>query len=158
MATSLMRGIKNAIRTRMLAVVPGLVAATIHPRRRNFGGLNEAAFEALFCDTTTGKLNGWEIEHESGSSAWGSTNHSWEREDTIVIQGYYGVDDANDSEAAFSVLVEGVIEALHRDRTIGGTVHNHRMPQVRQYGAAMFGGRLCHYAEIAITVVWFHQI
>lgn len=160
MANSLMRGIKAAIKARMVAVVPGLVAATIHPRRRNFGGLNEAAFEALFCDTTTGKLNGWEIEHESGSSTWLATNHSWDRRDTIVLQGYYGVDDANDSENAFSMLVEGVIEALNRDQALGGAVgvRTHGTAQVRQYGAAMFGGRLCHYAEIAISIAWANQI
>ena len=157
---SLMRGIKAAIKARLVAVVAGLSAGTIHVRRRNFGGLNEAGFEALFCVASTGKLNGWEIEHESGTSTWLATNRAWDRRDTIVLQGYYGVDDANDSENAFSMLVEGVIEALNRDQALGGSVgvRTHGTAQVRQYGAAMFGGRLCHYAEIAITVAWANQV
>lgn len=170
MATSLMRTIKEAIKTR-LGTVAGLSSTTIHPRQRNFGGQNESYFETLFATTSPAKINGWEIEHESGTSKWLATNNAWDRQDVIVLRGYYGVDDAGDSEAAFSLIVEGVIEALNADQTLGaaGTsgvgpgasgacVRTHGTAQVRSYGAATLGGKLVHYAEIALTITWANQI
>ena len=168
---SLMRAIKAAIKTR-LATLTSLDADTIHPRRRNFGGQNEAYFEGLF---TTGvgdaaRVNGWEIEHESGTSAWLATNKAWDRRDVIVLRGYYGWDDEHDSEGTFSQIVEDVIEVLNADQTIGTStltaadaaqiarVRTHGTAQVRSYGPGTLGSKLVHYAEIALTIAWANQI
>lgn len=159
MATSMMRDIKTAIKAK-LATVTGLDATTIHTRIRNFAGQNEAYFAGLFVVTSTSKLNGWEIEHESGTSAWLATNNAWDRRDTILLRGYYGVDDVNDSEASFSLLVEGVMEALNADQALGGAVgvRTHGTVQVRSYGHVMLGGKLAHFAELALVVTWAVQI
>lgn len=157
--TSLMRAIKNAIKAK-LGTVPGLFASTIHARTRNFAGQNESYFEALFAAGSPPRLNGWEIEHESGSSSWIATNDAWDRRDVIAIRGYYGVDDANDSEASFSLLVEGVIDVLNADQSLGGAVgvRTHGTAQVRSYGHAMLGGKLVHFCELALTVTWANQL
>lgn len=159
MPDSNMRRIKTAIKT-ILGTIAGLNATTIHPRQRNFGGGNEASFRALFAVAATSKINGWEIEHESGTSTWIATNKVWDRRDVVVLRGYYGFDDAGDSEGVFSLLVDQVIEALNRDQSLGGNVgvRTHGTPQIRQYGVAALGGHLCHYAELALTVAWANEV
>lgn len=158
---SLMNQIKAAVKAKLVANVASLSAATIHTRFRNFAGENDAHFASLFVANVAGsgaKLNGWQIEHEAGASEWAATNHAWTRRDVIVLHGYYGLDDANDSESVFSQIVEDVIEALNADQTIGGVVTTHGTPQIRQYGHAMLGGKLAHYVELALSVVWTCEI
>lgn len=150
--------IKSGIKARMV-IASGIDPATVHTRRRNFGGQNDDYFNDLFVTSDSGsaKLNGWEIEHESGTSEWLATNKTWDRRDTFVIHGYYGVDDENNSEAVFSELVERVILEINSDQTLGATTRTHGTVQFRKYGFAMLGGKLCHHAELALTAVWAQE-
>lgn len=147
--------IKGALAAK-LATVSGLAAATIHTRVRNYGGGNEASFAALF--VAGGRVNGWEIEQESGATEWAALDAATDHRDLIVLRGYYGLADAADSAAAFRAIVEGVFDALHRDATLGGTATAHGAVQLRRYGFGTLGGTLCHYAEITLEVLWTRRL
>jgi hypothetical protein len=63
-----------------------------------------------------------------------------------------GVDDAAQSEKTFNALVEAAAAAFRSDRTLGGTALGHDFIQVDALDTRSFGGVLCHYAELSLTV------
>lgn len=70
------------------------------------------------------------------------------------IRGYCGVDDANSSETAFFTLAELVADTLTENRqTIANlsNTFNCSYPAL-SFDTQMFGGVLCHFAEISLQV------
>jgi len=154
-ASAYMASIKAAVKA-LMGTVSGLDADTIHARIRDFGGLDDAEFQERFA--TGGVINGWEIEQESGESAWIALDKAWEHRDSLMLRGYYSHSDEGNSEATFRALVHRVVQAINGDHHLQGTVLTHGLCQLRRYAATMLGGRLVHYAEIGLPIRWCERV
>jgi hypothetical protein len=108
---------------------------------------------------SNGKMNCWFVTRESKDLEDMNQNQSMsDQYDMIVVHGFYGVDDANDTEQTMDTLTEAVLVAINADRRppskLNGKVVTARPPKLRLQDYRNFGPRqvLCHHAEISITV------
>lgn len=146
--TSQASAIKAAIKTILLSA--GTTSSTTHARRRKPIGQSTATQQSLF--EVGGVVDCWEIEEETLGSTWAGVNVAWHHTpDTYVIRSWRQWDDANNSIDSHRATVEGVIDALNADITLGGTVNRHDTVQVRRHGELeMKAGRLCSVVELVI--------
>lgn len=72
----------------------------------------------------------------------------------VLATGIMGVNDAQSSERTFSALCETVTRTLsHCDLALSGVVSQEAEPAAwRLAEHRLFGGTLCHYAEITLPV------
>lgn len=145
--------IKNETKAVMDAVA-GI--GVVHARMRFLRDLKDQ--EQLLKD---GKLNAWFISREGSRLQDENINQSYTTETVgLVIHGFYGVNDADDSETAFDALVDAVMLALNAARRaatkLNATVRTAEPPQLRLTDFRMFGINqvLCHHAEISMQAVW----
>jgi hypothetical protein len=130
-----------------LSAVPNV--GFVHPYKR--AANSEAKFKELFVKDKA--ILGWMFSRES-TSAQDTGVHFCEEEHTLLLRGYMGVQDADDSEETFQQLIETVRYAFMADRTLGAKVQWSRPMQVRTVMMAMFGTPqyLCHYTELLLPV------
>jgi hypothetical protein len=149
-----------------LATVPDI--GRIHQQRRIMR--DEKGVKAvLFNPTTTvggraGWINGWMVSPAGanttvtvrnpghagiGISGGGNnlTTFQWQ------IEGYFGIDDANDTEQVFSDLAWSVANRLNGYGALGITGITMQLPaDVEQFGYAFVAGwALLHYARIGVA-------
>ncbi|WP_298434577.1 hypothetical protein [Geobacter sp.] len=135
----------------ILAAVPGV--GTVHDYERQSADWSN--FIGLFKDPGTGKILGWEItrraaaEHQAGV---------YLRHHQFVLKGYMGLQDAAGSSKVFQALCEEVC-AMFRNAPAGagweyrnGDEPDRAPAQIEIINDRMFGGVLCHCAEIALSV------
>ncbi len=112
-------------------------------------------FINLFKSENHGQIRGWEItraaapEHQAGA---------FFRHHKFVIRGYMAIKDSDATDKTFQELVEEVC-AKFRTAADGtawfygdGDQSGDAPAQVETIEARTFGGVLCHYAEIKLTV------
>ncbi len=85
-----------------------------------------------------------------------------QQDDTLVIEGFYGVKDADDTEEAFDLIVDAVLQAINLDRRsaagggtkLNGLVQTAETPALRKMDFHMYGPSqvLCHHVEIVMKV------
>lgn len=117
------------------------------------------AFTALYLSATHGQIRGWYIRQLSRSERSPDVG----RHAVIArwrLGGYMALDDSAQSEKTFDDLVEDVIDAFRADDTLGGTVDTCVVGdiaglQLEQSGPVMFGGVLCHGAQLGLQTRWF---
>jgi len=148
------KDIKARLQNRVQAADP---QAKVHTYMRNLTG----EIDQNLLVGTDGKLHVWFIRRESSILADLVINEGFvEQKDTFLMEGFYAVNDAADSEEAFEALVDVVLQTVDADRRAGagtklnGTVQTAGAPALRKMDFAMFGQTqaLCHHAEIVITV------
>jgi hypothetical protein len=133
----------------MLAEVDG-VGSKVHASIR--WGASEAAFKELFVDSGTGKVLGWTITRE----ATGATDLVGATIDkhTLVIRGYMGLKDEENTEKTFQDLIEAIRDAFNSNRRLRvdgvSNVSSSNRIAVRTVGHREFGGYLVHYAELVL--------
>jgi hypothetical protein len=101
------------------------------------------------------QIRGWEIGRRSYAEkkvviGVGSSSH--EGTHVFIIRGYLGVNDASATEKTFNALIEAVAAAFRTNKTLNGTAKDHDYIQAEVIDARMFGGVLCHYSELSLTV------
>lgn len=76
------------------------------------------------------------------------------RDHRFVLRGYLGLNDANESEKAAAALAEAVCDALDSEEALhdGSIYYETSLASVPRFETRLFGGVLCHYIEIAVTV------
>jgi len=110
-----------------------------------------------------GKFHFWQMYRESSDLTDLVVNQEFtEQEDTLVIEGFYGVKDADDSDETFDGIIDAVLQAINNDRRAGpngtklnGTVQTAGAPARRSSSRYVMVGPnqvLCHHAEIVIKV------
>lgn len=112
------------------------------------------AYLTLF--TTGGVVNGWTITRESTtpiSDGGDAVSHTFFRAYTMVIRGYYSLDDSAETEITFQNLIETICDTFDADPTISGTVKEAEPMEVRTVGHRVFGNVLVHYCELALVFV-----
>ena len=71
---------------------------------------------------------------------------------TYKIRGYQGLDSDTSTEKTFLIVVEAVMDALDGG-IVSGAVFNAELAQLTSYTASVFGGVLCHHAQITQVVM-----
>jgi len=104
---------------------------------------------------TVEQIRGWEISRRSVGEKqaiikMGSQAH--EDDHTYVIRGYMGVNDASATEKTFNALIESVRTAFRDNKNLNGTCERQGRIQASIIEFRLFGGVLCHYAELTLTV------
>ena len=111
-----------------------------------------------FFKTTIGgvdQVRGWEIGRRSATEkkiVIGIGAASQEKTHVFVIRGFLGVNDASATEKTFNALIEAIAKAFRTNKTLNGTATNHDYIQAEVIDTRMFGGVLCHHAELTLTV------
>ncbi len=96
-----------------------------------------------------GMINGWCIERKSTRNEWLTSDQNlWTH--SMIIRGYFGVNDGNRSGRAFSAMVDDVVNKFDGEKDLRGHVEEHQPAQVRTVDHRMFGGVLVHYCEIEL--------
>lgn len=134
----------------MLSSVPG--TGKIHDYER-FNAADWNKFIELFKDEPSSKVYGWEITRE-GVKVEKATGGHKKVTHAIVLKGYYGLQDAAATEKIFNAVIDLILQKFI-DNKIPGT-QGHSLPKVGPIQARMYGGVLCHYAEIRMVVaeIW----
>ena len=105
--------------------------------------------------STTGIILGWEVSYHGWEppepGAFGDLPEGF-RSHLFMVQGYMGLDDSEESEKTFAALVETIANALDDDTTLHGSTYYHCSMAAAPIEHRVFGGVLCHYAAIGITV------
>jgi len=150
-----LKDIKARIQERMKATDAG---SNVYTYRRN---LSAETDQALLVGPD-GRMHFWFIYREMTVLTDDVINQNFtDQVDTLVIEGYYGVKDADDSEEAFDLIVDQVLQAINNDRRaapggtkLNGTVQTAETPELRKMDLHMYGPSqvLCHHAEIAMKV------
>lgn len=140
-----------AIRTRLQATLEAIVPpiGQVHTYHRY--SADQAALRALYQDPLTQALKAWTISRESRVGQRQPPSHAL-RFPVYVLRGYRILNDAEASEILFSAEVDAVLDAIAEDLLLGGLVDHLEEPQLRVQDHRMFGGALCHYAEVAVKL------
>jgi len=100
-------------------------------------------------------IRGWTISCEAipaqGFVATGSRDTGNEYDYEYHIRGYQGFDYEADTENTFLLIALAIMAALNGG-IVGGTVFNADLAQLTSYTPRVFGGVLCHVAEITQIV------
>jgi len=149
------------IKARIAAQMKTVAGVTnVFTYRRNL--TDEAAMEQLV--SADGHFHFWQVFREMSVLADDSINQNLtDQVDTLVIEGFYGVKDANDSEEAFDAIIDGILQAINNDRRpanaggtkLGGFVQTAQPPALRgPFNFVMVGANqvLCHHAEVLLKL------
>src|SRR6266446_4036738 len=115
-----LKDIKARIQSRMQATD---AVSNVYTYRRN---LNAEADQAALIGPD-GRMHFWFIFREMTALTDDAVNQDFtDQVDTLVIEGFYGVKDADDTEEAFDLIVDSVLQAINNDRRAspGGTKLN----------------------------------
>lgn len=111
-------------------------------------------FINLFKTTISGtdQIRGWEISRRACPESL-QTLGEVDRPQNYIIRGYMGLNDAAATEKTFNTLIEAIAAALRSNLTLNHVANlGHDYLQVERIEARMFGGVLCHYAELGLIV------
>lgn len=146
--------IREAIRVK-LAGLSGI--GKVHDYERF--AADETAFQALYYDTASGRIKGWNFYREATPES-DLNNGEVRRIHAWRITGVMGLDDADATGKLFDDLVDLIATAFRTDRTLGGLVLDVKDLD-QEYGASgiqveaiepvMFAGVLCHRAKLKLV-------
>lgn len=99
-------------------------------------------------------IRGWCITCEGVTpverETYGGNTSNYARNYPYKIRGYFGVDDSAASEKTAFAIAELVVDAL-TDHISSAALDN--IPSLDIFEPRVFGGVLCHFAEISMTVL-----
>jgi hypothetical protein len=81
-----------------------------------------------------------------------------ERTHEVRLRGFHGLSDVAASELTFQAIVDGILDAIDGDKTLGKTVQESGPARVETIENRMFGKVLCHYAEIIVPVLEYATV
>ncbi|GAJ02770.1 unnamed protein product [marine sediment metagenome] len=100
---------------------------------------------------SNGLIKGWEITRRSTPETQFTLNSNL-RTHTMVVRGYYSVDDSAATEKVFQDIIEAIAAAFKANPTLNGQAFSSDPLQVDSVGLAMFGSVLCHICELRLLV------
>jgi hypothetical protein len=151
-----LKDIKARIQSQVKLADPG---GNVYTFRRY---LTAEADQAAFIGPD-GRFHFWHIYREMTALTDMVVNQGFvQQDDTLVIEGFYGVKDADDSEEAFDLIVDAVLQGVNLDRRptvaggtkLAGTVQTAGTPALRKMDFHLYGASaaLCHHVEIVMKV------
>ncbi len=137
---------ESAIRTQIYTILSGVTnIGKVYDYERWI--IDWGTFINLFKDSE-GKILGWDI----GRKAPITEDETSIKKHTYSIKGYMGLKDADGTEKDFNELIESVASAFRSNKMLNGSALGHDFIQVEILDVRMFGGVLCHFAELTLTV------
>lgn len=140
------RDVVEEIQTRLGGVTN---VGTIHQYRR--WTRNEDEFRTRFKDGENSRLAGWEITRIGVAD-----NQDSNVTNTVVhlfqLRGYLALSDTEESELTFQQIIDDIGAQFRPQDSLSDTCELTRPVQVIRIDHLMFGGVLCHYAELNIEV------
>ena len=110
-----------------------------------------ASYKELFAKNQ--KINTWEIQRvHTESDPFGGSGGREDRMHNFVVRGFYAVSDDLASEKTFHELADLIIDAFRNKPDLDGVANILNFPITADFTDTMFGGVLCHVAEINISV------
>ena len=106
-------------------------------------------FLALFKDAG-GKVNGFCITRDKAAEKTATASHN-ERIHRLRLRFYRGLNDADASELVFQQYIDATCAAFRSKRTLNGAASDTTPVQAEVIDVRMFGGVLCHFAELVFT-------
>lgn len=103
-----------------------------------------------------GKIRGWEFTRRQRTGRQGTLGAGFretERRHVYKIHGYLGLQDLLASEKTFQALIDAICAAFADTPRLGGAHNSHEFIQVNVIEPRMFGGVLCHFCEMSLTVI-----
>ena len=111
-----------------------------------------------------GRLHVWFVSRENTALTDQSVNEGLvQQQDSMLVEGFMGVKDEDDTEEIFDGLVDDVLKAVNADRrptnsggtSLAGTVEVCSTPSVRKMEFANYGQSsvLCHHVEITMKTI-----
>ncbi len=144
---------ESAIRTQIYTILSGVNdIGKVYDYER--WSADWTTFINIFKTTIGGvdQVRGWEIGRRSCSENM-LTLGEVDRPHNFIIRGYMGVSDAAATEKTFNTLIEAIAAAFRTNLTLNGAAFlGHDYLQIELIEARMFGGVLCHYAELGLIV------
>jgi hypothetical protein len=160
-------GLRGAIAA-LIATVPS--SGQVHQQRRVIR--DERALKTLLADPVTGRICGWMISPSPAGTAIpivnpGYVGHGVKGGGNVLttfqfqIEGFYGLDDASNSEQTFADLAWAVCDEFNAYGSIpaagGGAIAglDRQLPtSIEQFGYIMFAGAfLLHYARLELGFI-----
>jgi len=158
----------SAVRDDLHTIISSVAnVGTVHKYRRYSNQWPD--FLVHFKTTIAGSdyIRGWDI-HINGGPADEPVYGEWNPEDRAVvyrtfnaeIRGFFGVNDAAQSEITAYTIVENIINALNLSTVLhGGEDYSIRTPLCSHtFQEAYFGSTLCHLAIIQQSVVYGEKL
>jgi hypothetical protein len=103
-----------------------------------------------------GQIRGWEITRRQRTGRQGTMGAGFretERRHVYKLHGYLGLQDLMASEKTFQSLIDAICAAFADTPRLGGATNSHEFIQVNVIEPRMFGGVLCHFCEMSLTVI-----
>lgn len=120
---------------------------------------DETVLKSLFgtrADDGTRVVRGWTLTRESAvavsDTEEGEIDYTFHRQYTLVLRGYYLLDNSQHSELTFQDDIEAVLDALDAAPTLGSNCDDSGPPTVRRVDHRFYGNILCHACEIVLPV------
>ena len=114
--------------------------------------VNWDKFIELFKDSASGRILGWEICRSRMGAQKISTREE-EHTHEFTMRGYMAVKDADATEKLFNAVIEAIGAAFRNNHTLNDTCIDAGPLSVEILDTRMFGGVLCHYAELKLPAV-----
>jgi hypothetical protein len=119
--------------------------------------IDESAFIDIAKTTIGGveQVRVWFIDYAGFPSAtpWISRSANSMRDHQFILHGYMGLDDSAETAKTFATLAETICDALDDDATLNAdALSTSREPCQLVIDHRMFYQKLCHHAQITLTV------
>lgn len=110
-------------------------------------------FLELFKQTSTNRINAWQITRKASSEtreSWNNNNMQHLRTHNILIMGWYSVRDSENSSAEFQDLIEDVCAEIRQKPTLNQIAFECNPPQLLDISFDVEGKVLVHRCVIAL--------
>ena len=138
------------IREQLAAILAAVEGAGVIHQYQRWSGTWEKFLDLYKFD---GAINGGSISRTKKEEASGeeddSSSHQLVRHH-IAIRYYRGLQDSSGSEIANDAFIDAVCAAVRAAYRLNGTCYHNSALQVPVSEPRMFGGVLCHYAEMTL--------
>lgn len=136
------------IRTQLKTILEGVSGiGVVHDYERHAKDWN--SYLSFYKKAGTSIINGWQITRRSTREEEHAASQTY-RFHTMVIKGFYSLDDSAASEKTFQDLVESICTAVREDADLGGAAFHVTPPTVTVVEQRMFGDVLVHFCEINV--------
>ena len=136
------------IRAQIKSILQGVTGSgAVHDYMRH----TRSDAERLILYTSGGKVNAFEFERISNANERDTTGTA-RRTYTYQLQGYYTLDDANQSSYLFQALLDASFEAFKSNITLNGTALLSDLISFDQIDYTDIGGTLYHHVTGTFTV------
>ena len=110
---------------------------------------DEQALRLLFQKDAASPLHGWEITRDGIPALSRIAGDKYEATQGYMIRGHYAIRDSAASEKLFNLVVDAVVQKFIDNRLANTEGHSLPVVSIKEW---MFGGVLCHRAEIRLGV------